>query len=100
MGQLPLAEENITKARERSPGSLEVIYHEAMIYEAQGRFEDAIRTLSSAVANLKARRNFGQPGQQRRSLAILYEQLGRLYREVENYTAAAKIGRASCRERV
>ncbi len=87
--QLQAAEENIVKARERSPGSLEVIYNEALIYEAQGRFEDSIRSLSSAVANLKARRTYGSAPQQRRSLAILYEQLGRLYREVENYTAAA-----------
>ncbi len=89
MGQLQDAEENIVKARERSPGSLEVIYNEALIYEAQGRFEDAIKSLSGAVANLKARRNYGGGQQQRRSLGILYEQLGRLYREMENYTAAA-----------
>ncbi len=89
MGQLQPAEENILKARERSPGSLEVIYNEALIYEAQGRFEDSIRSLSSAVANLKARRTYGPGPQQRRSLAILYEQLGRLYREIENYNAAA-----------
>lgn len=89
LGQLQPAEENIVKARERAPGSLEVIYHEALIYEGQGRFEDGIRTLSSAVANLKARRNLGPQEQQRRSLGILYEQLGRMYREVENFTAAA-----------
>jgi len=88
MGKLQPAEDNIVKARERAPGSLEVIYNEALIYEAQGRFEDSIRSLSSAVANLKARRNYGAGQQQKRSLAILYEQLGRLYREVENYNAA------------
>lgn len=88
LGKLQAAEENIVKARELAPGSLEVIYNEALIYEAQGRFEDALRSLSNAVANLKARRNFGPPEQQRRSLAILYEQLGRIYREVENFTAA------------
>jgi tetratricopeptide (TPR) repeat protein len=88
LGNLQAAEESIVRARERAPGSLEVIFNESLIYEAQGRFEDAIRTLSSAVANLKVRRSFGPPEQQRRSLSILYEQLGRLYREMENFPAA------------
>src|SRR2546426_3534802 len=29
-----------------APGSLEVMYNEAMLYQAQGRYEDAIRVLS------------------------------------------------------
>ncbi len=84
--QLDRAEENLLHAKQRAPGSLEVIYYEAMIYEAQGRFDDAIRVLSDAVAGVKS-----QPGltpASRRTLGILYEQLGRIYRDVENYTAA------------
>ncbi len=84
--RLDKAEENLVKARQYAPGSLEVMYNEAMLYQAQGRFEDAIRVLSDAVTGIK-----GQPpaaASRRRSLAILYQQLGQLYRDTQNYQAA------------
>jgi len=84
--QLDKAENNLVKARQYAPGSLEVMYNEAMLYQAQGRFEDAIRVLSDAATGVKA-----QPAAQptrRRSLAILYQQLGQLYRDTQNYQAA------------
>jgi tetratricopeptide (TPR) repeat protein len=84
--QYDKAEENLVKARQYSPGSLEVMFNEAMIYESQGRFDDAIRVLSDAVTGVKA-----QPAampSRRRSLAILYQQLGMLYTETQNYQAA------------
>jgi Flp pilus assembly protein TadD len=84
--QLDKAEENLVKARQYSPGSLEVMYNEAMLYQAQGRYEDAIRVLSDAVTGIK-----GQSAMlpsRRRSLAILYQQLGQLYRDTQNYQAA------------
>ncbi len=84
--QLERAEENLLRAKQRAPGSLEVIYYEAMIYEGQGRFDDAIRVLSDAVAGVKSQS--GATPASRRTLAILYEQLARLYRDVENYDAA------------
>ncbi len=80
------AEKNILEAKRRAPGNLEVVYNESLIYAAQGRNEDAIRVLSSAVSSLKS-----QPAaapSNRRSLAVLYEQLGRIYRDSANYTAA------------
>ena len=81
LGQLDKAEECLLRAKQDAPGSLEVIYNEALTYRAQGRFEDAIRVLSDAVAAAK--------GTERPStMAILYEQLGALFREVENYPAA------------
>ena len=83
--QLDQAEENLLKARQRAPGSVEVIYNEAMLYESQGRFEDAIRVLSDAVSGI--RKQTGAASSQR-ALAILYQQLGQLYREVQNYQAA------------
>src|SRR5271167_80114 len=55
--QLDHAEENLLKARQYAPGSLEVMYNEAMLYEAQGRYEDAIRVLSDAVTGLKSQSN-------------------------------------------
>ena len=84
--QLDKAEENLVKARQYAPGSLEVMYNEGMLYESQGRYEDAIRVLTDAVTGIK-----GQPAtlpSRKRSLSILYQQLGQLYREDQNYQAA------------
>src|SRR5438309_670495 len=84
--QLDKAEENLVKARQYAPGSLEVMYNEAMLYQAQGRYEDAIRVLSDAVTGIKGQ-SPAVPSR-RRSLAILYQQLGQLYRDTQNYQAA------------
>jgi tetratricopeptide (TPR) repeat protein len=84
--QLDKAEENLVKARQYAPGSLEVMYNEAMTYQAQGRFDDAIRVLSDAAAGVKAQ-SPTLPTRQH-SLGILYQQLGTLYRETQNYKAA------------
>ncbi len=87
--QLDEAEKDIVQAKQRAPGNLEVVYSEAMIYEAQGRYSDAIQILNTAVASLKSETTAAPTN--RRSLAVLYEQLGRLYTDSENYTAAIKI---------
>jgi tetratricopeptide (TPR) repeat protein len=84
--QLDKAEENLLKARQYNPGSLEILYNEAMIYESQGRYEEAIRVLSDAVTGVKSQSTVVPS--RRRSLAILYQQLGMLYRDVQNYQAA------------
>ncbi len=84
--QLDQAEENLVKARQYDPGSLEVMYNEAMIYEAQGRYDDAIRVLSDAITGVKAQSTVLPSS--RRSLAMLYQELGTLYRDVQNYQAA------------
>jgi len=84
--QLDKAEDNLVRARQYAPGSVEVMYNEAMLYQAQGRFEDAIRVLSDAVTGIKS-----QPTvlpSRRRSLAILYQQLGQLYRDTGNFQPA------------
>src|SRR6266571_2740830 len=84
--QLDKAEQNLVKARQYAPGSLEVMYNEAMLYQAQGRYEDAIRVLSNAVTDIKGQAP--PPPSRRRSLAILYQQLGQLYRDTQNYPAS------------
>jgi tetratricopeptide (TPR) repeat protein len=84
--QLDKAEENLVKARQYAPGSLEVMYNEAMLYQAQGRYEDAIRVLSDALTGIKGQ-SPALPSR-RRSLAILYQQLGQLYRDTQNYQAS------------
>ncbi len=86
MHQLDRAEESLIKARQYAPGSLEVMYNEAMLYQAQGRYDDAITVLSDAITGVK-----GQSAvlpSRRRSLAILYQELGQLYKERQNYQAA------------
>lgn len=86
MKQLDKAEQNILLAKQRAPNNLEVIYYEATIYEDQGRIDDSIRVLSEAVTAVKSESEFAPS--RRRTLAILYQQLGQLYRESSNYTAA------------
>jgi tetratricopeptide (TPR) repeat protein len=86
MNQLDKAEQNVLLAKQRAPGNLEVIYYESSIYEAEGRFDDSIKVLSDAVAGVKAQSEFTPA--RRRTLAILYQQLGELYRETSNYVAA------------
>jgi tetratricopeptide (TPR) repeat protein len=86
MHQLDRAEENVIKARQYDPNSPQVMYNEALIYEAQGRFDDAIRVVSDAITGVKSQSNV-LPSR-RRSLGILYQQLGMLYRDVQNYQAA------------
>ncbi|HTC63681.1 MAG TPA: tetratricopeptide repeat protein [Candidatus Saccharimonadales bacterium] len=86
MKQLDKAEQNILLAKQRAPNNLEVIYYEATIYEDQGRIDDSIRVLSEAVTAVKTESEFAPS--RRRTLAILYQQLGQLYRESSNYTAA------------
>jgi tetratricopeptide (TPR) repeat protein len=86
MQQIDKAEQNILLAKQRAPNNLEVIYYEATIYEDQGRIDDSIRVLSEAVTSVKTESEFAPS--RRRTLAILYQQLGQLYREASNYTAA------------
>ena len=84
--QLDKAEQSILLAKDRAPNSLEVTYYEATIFEDEGRLDDSIRVLSEAVTAVKAESEFTPS--RRRTLAILYQQLGQLYRETSNYTAA------------
>ena len=84
--QLDKAEQNVLLAKQRAPNSLEVTYYEASIYEDEGRLDDSIRVLSEAVTAVKTESEFTPS--RRRTLAILYQQLGQLYRETSNYTAA------------
>jgi tetratricopeptide (TPR) repeat protein len=86
LNRLDDAEQAILQAKQRAPGSLEVIDSEAMIYEAQGRYPDAIRVLDAAVDTVNA----APAPSNRRMLAYLDEQLARLYRESDNPTAALK----------
>jgi len=80
LGHLDEAEKNLLIAKEHEPDSLEILYNEALLYETQGRFDDAIHILSDAIARVRAK-----PSQtDADALGILYELLGGLYRDKED----------------
>ncbi|MFZ0909548.1 MAG: tetratricopeptide repeat protein [Candidatus Acidiferrales bacterium] len=85
MNKFDLAESNIVRAKELAPGNLEVTYNEALLYDAQGRFDDAAHVLADAIAGITGQ---GDNGGSPNALAILYEELGRIYREKEDYASA------------
>jgi tetratricopeptide (TPR) repeat protein len=84
--QLDKAEDSLMKAKQYAPGSLDVLYNEAIIYESQGRYEDAIRVLTDALTRVKSQSTV-LPSR-RRTLAVLFQQLGQLYRDTQNISAA------------
>ena len=84
--QFDKAEEQVLVAKKLAPGNLEVIYNQAAIYEAEEHYDEAVRVLSTAVAELKSESEFAPA--RRRSLGILYQLLGQLYRDEQNYSAA------------
>jgi tetratricopeptide (TPR) repeat protein len=87
LGQLDQAESSLMRAKQLAPGNLEVLYNEALLYEDQGRYDDAVKILSDAIAGLKSQAPDSSGGNPN-TLAVLYEQLGRAYREAQNYPAA------------
>ena len=56
--QFDKAEEQILVAKKMAPGNLEVIYNEAAVYEAEEHYDEAVRVLSNAVAEVKAESEF------------------------------------------
>ena len=84
--QLDKAQESLAKAQQYDRSSLNVQYNQALILEAQGRYDDAIRVVSDAITGVKAQ-SAVLPSRQRQ-LAALYQTLGMLYRDVQNYSAA------------
>jgi len=87
LNQFDLAESNIVHAKQLAPGNLEVTYNEALLYDAQGRFDDAAHVLADAIAGLTGQ---GDNASNPNALAILYEELGRIYREKEDYASAER----------
>ncbi len=85
LGKFDESESSLLRAKQLSPGSLEVLYNEALLYEDQGRYDDAVKVLTDAIAGMK-----NQAGSESNpsALAILYEQLGRVYRDEQKYPSA------------
>lgn len=85
LGKFDDAESNLMRAKQLAPGNMEIEYNEALLYEDQGRYSDAEKVFADAIAGIKAQ-NGGEGNPD--ALAILYEQLGRAYREQHNYPSA------------
>ncbi len=85
LGQFNDAEASLMRAKQLAPGNLEILDNEALLYEDQGRYDDAIKVLQDAISGMKSAAN-GAPTPS--ALAILYEQLGDANRHVKNYPAA------------
>lgn len=88
LNQLDKSESSLMQAKKYAPGSLEVLYNEALLYEAQARYKDAIQVLSDAIAGVKAQQQEGQPAPN--ALTILYEQLGMAYRQSGDFSSAER----------
>jgi len=77
-GKFDLAMENLKKAAALVQDSLEIPYNEALILEAQGKYEDAASVLQKLVAHpLPANARAGDKSNR----ALFLERLGNVYRE-------------------
>jgi tetratricopeptide (TPR) repeat protein len=77
-GKFDLAMENLKKAGALVQDSLEIPYNEALILEAQGKYEDAASVLQKLVAHpLPADAHAGDKANR----ALFLERLGNVYRE-------------------
>ncbi len=78
MGKFDLAMENLKKASALVQDSLEIPYNEALILEAQGKYEDAAQVLQKLVSRpLPADARAGDKSNR----ALFLERLGNIYRE-------------------
>jgi tetratricopeptide (TPR) repeat protein len=85
LSQYDDAQASLTHAQQLAPGSLEILYNQALLYEDENRFDAASKVLADAIASLRGQ-NAGQ--QNTNALTILYEQLGHVYNRGHNYSAA------------
>ena len=71
------------------PDALEVPYNIAVVYEAQGRYDDAIKILQDLLKKTeKPDSSYSQADRNNRGIFI--ERLGMVYRDQENYPAAVE----------
>src|SRR5579864_5527 len=80
MGKFDLALENLKKAESMMQDSLEVPYNEAIVLEAQGRYDEAADILQKLVTRTARTDGNYSPGE-RNNRALFLERLGNLYRE-------------------
>ena len=80
MGKFDLAMENLKKAEGAMQDSLEIPYNEALVFEAQGRFDEAAEVLQKLLARTAHPNNNYSSGE-RNNRALFLERLGTVYRE-------------------
>ena len=78
----------LKKAQNYVQDSVELPYNMAVVYRAQGRFDDAIQTLQQLVRNTEKPEGVFSPGE-RTNRAVFLERLGTIYRDTGKYELAA-----------
>jgi tetratricopeptide (TPR) repeat protein len=73
------------KARELAPDSVEILYNEVGIFEAEGKLGEAIQALKSVV-DQTAKRSYS--ANEKNNRAMLLERLGMLYRQNDDVAQA------------
>ena len=80
MGKFDLAMDNLKKAESLVPDMLEASYNEALILEAQGKFDDAAAVLQKLVDRTTSPEGKYTAGE-RNNRALFLEKMGNIYRE-------------------
>ncbi len=80
MGKLDLAMESLKKAEPMSQDSLEVSYNEALILEAQGKYDEAAAALQKLITRTTSPDGNYSPSE-RSNRALFLARLGTIYRE-------------------
>jgi tetratricopeptide (TPR) repeat protein len=86
-GKYDLALENLKRADTLVPDTMDVPYNMAAVYQAEGRYDDAIKLLQDLIKRTD-KSDVGSSQADRNNRAIFIERLGMVYREQENYPAA------------
>jgi len=84
-----LALESLKRADTLVPDTMDVPYSMAAVYQAQGRYDDAIKLLQDLLKKSEKANEASTSQADRNNRSIFLERLGMIYREQENYSAAA-----------
>jgi tetratricopeptide (TPR) repeat protein len=88
-GKYDLALESLKKAEAMVPDSVEVPYNVAVVYQSQGRNDEAAKILQDLLKKTEKPDNtYSQSDRSNR--AVFIERLGRIYRDQGNYPAAVE----------
>jgi tetratricopeptide (TPR) repeat protein len=88
-GQLAMALDALKKAQNYVQDSAEVSYNIAVIYQAQGRFDDAIQILRDLLQKSDKAVDASSPGE-RNNRGVFLERLGGIYRDAGRYQLATE----------
>jgi tetratricopeptide (TPR) repeat protein len=88
-GKYDEALDSLKKAQAMVPDALEVPYNIAVVYQAQARYDEAVKILQDLLKKTeKPENSYSQADRNNRG--IFMERLGMVYRDQENYPAAAE----------